>query len=201
MLYLLIDTSSSLGVIALYEDETVLSAKTVPSMELSTRMMISIQSIFSEQKIQLQQLDFLAVGIGPGSFTGTRIGVVSAKAIAYSLNLPIVEFYSLIPFIPSCSKEKFTILSDAKTKQVYQMQGKFIENGQIECAYPTVEPIASFDLNFTYYTPDNSLLKSLPSGEVTHFNFELIGKFVSQEFSKKNLTNAADLKPIYLKSP
>jgi tRNA A37 threonylcarbamoyladenosine modification protein TsaB len=145
---------------------------------------------------------FLAVGIGPGSFTGTRIGIVSTKAMAYTLNLPIVEFCSLGSFIPLNTPESFSILSDAKSGQVYQLDVIRERDDLIKLSNPLVKKFSDLNLSdFSFFSPDPSLLKAHSNIQATNFNLELLGSIIIQEFSKKKLTNAFNLKPIYLKNP
>lgn len=44
----------------------------------------------------MNDLDYIAVGTGPGSFTGTRVGVIVCMSLAFSLNIPHVGFSSLL---------------------------------------------------------------------------------------------------------
>ena len=143
MFYLALDTSGSFGIIALYKDQQLISSKTIPSSDLSVKLMPSIEGLFSENNLTLQVLSFLAVGIGPGSFTGTRIGIVSTKAMAYTLNLPIVEFCSLSSFIPLNSPESFSILSDAKSGQVYQLDVIRKSDDLIRLSNPLIKKFSS----------------------------------------------------------
>lgn len=62
--------------------------------------------------------DFLAVGTGPGSFTGVRVGVAIAKALAFGWEIPLLGFPSLQSFIP-ISASPFAILSDARSAGLY----------------------------------------------------------------------------------
>lgn len=54
-----------------------------------------IQEITSQNNIQLQDLDAVSVSGGPGSYTGLRIGVTTAKTLAYSLNIPLIGLNTL----------------------------------------------------------------------------------------------------------
>ncbi len=59
------------------------------------KLHVFISEVLSEAKLKGSDLDFIAVGIGPGSYTGLRIGVSAAKGLAYSLSKPIIGIKSL----------------------------------------------------------------------------------------------------------
>ena len=61
----------------------------------STETMPLIVKVLDKANIRINDINKIAVCVGPGSFTGVRIGVTIAKTIAYSLNIPIVTLTSL----------------------------------------------------------------------------------------------------------
>jgi tRNA threonylcarbamoyl adenosine modification protein YeaZ len=67
--------------------------------------------------------DFIAVGNGPGSFTGVRVGAAMGKALAFGWGIPIMGFCSLQAFIPS-THGPFAVLVDAGRGGVYCLQGQ-----------------------------------------------------------------------------
>ena len=66
-----------------------------PLISHSERLIPEIFSILNETGKSLSQLDFLAVSVGPGRFTGVRTAVNAARALAFSLNIPCYPFNSL----------------------------------------------------------------------------------------------------------
>ena len=89
--YLLaIETSGDVCSIALLENGKLRVETTFRhGMHLSERLISIITSLLTEAGISLAQVDAFAVGIGPGSFTGIRIGVMTAKTLADTLGKPL----------------------------------------------------------------------------------------------------------------
>lgn len=62
---------------------------------------------------------FIAIGTGPGSFTGVRVGVAIAKALAFGWEIPLLGFPSLQSFTPVSPSSPFAILADARMGGLY----------------------------------------------------------------------------------
>lgn len=60
------------------------------------------------------KIDFISVGIGPGSYTGIRVGAAIAQALAYGWNLPLFSFCSLLSFVPE-EQISFAVVLDSGT--------------------------------------------------------------------------------------
>lgn len=96
MRILAIDTSNLVLSIALLDELRVLGEWTSNlNKNHSIRMMDSISMLLDELDILPDQLDAIAVAQGPGSYTGVRIGVSTAKSLAWSLSIPVVGVSSL----------------------------------------------------------------------------------------------------------
>ena len=96
MYSLLIDTHDKLVSFVLYKDGKTIDIKNIESnMRHSEIAMPSLIDILKTNNVDIKDIDELLVVIGPGSFTGVRIGVVIAKTIAYLLNKPIKPITSL----------------------------------------------------------------------------------------------------------
>lgn len=66
--------------------------------------------------------DFIAIGIGPGSYTGVRVGVAMAKALAFGWKIPLLHYCSLQAFLPS-QTGRFAVLIDARMSGCYCLRG------------------------------------------------------------------------------
>ncbi len=93
---LAIDTSSFVMGIAVTDGEKTLG-EIITNMKKnhSIRLMPAIEQLMKEVGLAPKQLEKIVVAAGPGSYTGVRIGVTTAKTLAWSLNIPIVGVSSL----------------------------------------------------------------------------------------------------------
>ncbi len=92
-----IDTSTPIGSVALIEDDNIVAEHTLNIVQAhSSRLMPAIDSVLKKWgDITPKDLDGCAVGVGPGSFTGIRIGVATAKSLCYAVDKPIVGISTL----------------------------------------------------------------------------------------------------------
>ncbi|WP_249871592.1 tRNA (adenosine(37)-N6)-threonylcarbamoyltransferase complex dimerization subunit type 1 TsaB [Oceanobacillus saliphilus] len=93
---LAIDTSNQvLGVSLLKDDQIIGEIMTNLSKNHSVRLMPAIERLMGEVSLKPEELDKIVVAKGPGSYTGVRIGISTAKTMAWALNIPVVGVSSL----------------------------------------------------------------------------------------------------------
>lgn len=96
MKILSITSSSAICGIAILEDEKVIKEVNLNNgLTHSESLLPLISQVLEETKLQLKDIDLLAIDIGPGSFTGIRIGIATVKAFVDSLNIKYVCVNSL----------------------------------------------------------------------------------------------------------
>jgi tRNA threonylcarbamoyladenosine biosynthesis protein TsaB len=96
MITLALETASAYATIALADDEGLCAEVCLRSAhDLSTRLMVEVDHLLRESALTAKELSLVAVSRGPGGFTSLRLGVATAKAIAYAEGLPIVGVSSL----------------------------------------------------------------------------------------------------------
>lgn len=89
------ESSTAYGGVALSVNDKITERASHRLKSHSEVLNVYVDELLSESQLNLKNIDVIAVGIGPGSFTGIRVSLNSAKAFAYSLNKPIVEVNSL----------------------------------------------------------------------------------------------------------
>ncbi|MFS0752785.1 tRNA (adenosine(37)-N6)-threonylcarbamoyltransferase complex dimerization subunit type 1 TsaB [Oceanobacillus sp. 1P07AA] len=93
---LAIDTSNQvLGVALLKNGEIIAELTTNLAKNHSVRLMPAIESLMYQVSMQPEDLDRIVVAKGPGSYTGVRIGLSTAKTMAWALQIPVVGVSSL----------------------------------------------------------------------------------------------------------
>lgn len=122
MKILAIDTATTVCSVAVLEDTKVLGSKTIDDEKThSQKLMPMLEDLLSSLHINLNDIDLFGVSIGPGSFTGIRIGIATVKAFADVYNKPICGISSLESFAYSADNTTSYICSllDAKHDNVY----------------------------------------------------------------------------------
>lgn len=122
MLVLGIDTSTTQGGAALLDARGVVSEYTLNvAATHSERLLPAVDRMLHDAGVTLRDLAGLAVAIGPGSFTGLRIGLSTVKGLAYASGLPVVGVPSLEALawaVPAARWQVCPVL-DARKQEVY----------------------------------------------------------------------------------
>ena len=91
MLVLAIESSSQVAGAAIVDEERIISECVLnKGLKHSEVLMPIIDSVFSMGDVEVSDIDLFAVSKGPGSFTGLRIGIATAKGLAQSVNRPVI---------------------------------------------------------------------------------------------------------------
>lgn len=94
--FLVLDTATASQAVAVTENEHILAAESSQAdRNHSVGLLDRIIDVLNTAGVSRQQLDGIAVGVGPGSYTGIRIAVTTAKTLAWTLKLPVAGFSSL----------------------------------------------------------------------------------------------------------
>lgn len=90
---LALDTSTDLGSVAVLRAGQPLAAKTWSRVgSHGEHLTPALETCLASAKIEAKDLNYLALGHGPGSFTGVRIAVNAARSLSYALNIPVYAF-------------------------------------------------------------------------------------------------------------
>ena len=120
---LILDTSTDLSIVALANENGITSHEVFKHANLlSKNLLPAAQALLQKNGLAPSDLTSIAVGIGPGSYTGTRLGVAVAKSLAFALNVPIKAFCSPLAFIPD-NQGTFAFIIPARSGNYFLVKG------------------------------------------------------------------------------
>jgi len=119
---LIFDTATPLEFIILGGESDVFMHHETVDRTHSATIFQNMKKLLNEARIDLSSIDLIAAGIGPGSFTGIRIAVTTARMLAQILNIPLIgikthELYA--SSVQASPGEQILIAFDARKKRVF----------------------------------------------------------------------------------
>jgi tRNA threonylcarbamoyladenosine biosynthesis protein TsaB len=208
MAYLLyIDTSGPESLVMLLKDADIQSKRiNTVAKDHGQLINIHLQEVLTEAQINWNQLDAVCVLNGPGSYTGLRIGLGSAKGICYAHQLPLVLLNKLeliYSAIPKGSTQQFIgILSKAREQEYFITS--YAADGQVAIlpSLSTTEDIKNqqTELNMALYTCEAVLLTEFETISVIQLHPEHIARVCFDAFLEKKFEDLFLSEPFYLKN-
>ena len=208
MLILGISTSSNIASVAISKNTECIKELNINNNKTHSETLVPlINELLNETNVKLQDIDLIASDNGPGSFTGIRIGISTVKAIAESLNIPVVAVSSLEGLAYNInSSECICSLIDARNNQVYC--GLFDSNHTLIGNYMAddinaVLKVINQTKNVTFVGDGAVAHKDLLN--ISDFKFDnlLHAKNINlcafDKFSKGEILNADSILPMYLR--
>lgn len=119
------DTATSLVTVALHDGEDVVAERLsdVP-MKHGEHLAPLIEAVLTDSGLVRQDLTAIAVGVGPGPFTGMRVGLVTARTLAHVLEIPVygvctLDVIAIEAIDTGAVSGEFLVATDARRKEVY----------------------------------------------------------------------------------
>lgn len=170
-----IDTSTSSLSVAVTNDRILQSEYSINhQLTHSEQLMPSIDAMLASLGYLPKDLDAIGVCIGPGSFTGIRIGVASANAMAMTLGIPVVGISSLLAMAHSVYRSKDVVFAtlDAQRDRVYRAAYSFLDGCEMLLPEEVIEKQQLYEELASYESPillgdALFMMKELPEGTQT----------------------------------
>jgi tRNA threonylcarbamoyladenosine biosynthesis protein TsaB len=175
-----LDTATVCGSLGIIDDDEVVAEYALQSGEsLSARLLPAIQTLLAEARLDLHEIDGIAVSLGPGSFTGLRVGLSAVKGLALAAAMAVAGIPTLdalaynLPFSPY----QICPLLDARKGQIYTALYKNRAGGFMEqvTPYQVLSPAA--------------LIEAIPHQETVFLGdgVEVCRKVITQRLAEKAL--------------
>lgn len=173
----------------------------------------SIQDILNENNLGVKDLSAVSIGIGPGSFTGLRIGFSVAKGLCYPHNINLIGISSLKIIANSVIKENKNIISLIKDKGEHYYISKY-SSDLIEIMQPKIQLI---DSDYISSILDKESIIVVNSNESKEFISQIVKEktkvfsrtissidmvsLSDKSFEEKKFEDIAYIEPMYVKKP
>ncbi|QLB18972.1 tRNA (adenosine(37)-N6)-threonylcarbamoyltransferase complex dimerization subunit type 1 TsaB [Mannheimia granulomatis] len=214
---LALDTATEACSVALLHNEAVSTLNEISPRTHTQRILPMVDELLKKSDIQINDVDFLVFGRGPGSFTGVRVGVSVAQGLAMGANLPVVAVSNLKAMAEEAyqklNADKVIALIDARMNEVYFAQ--FAKNGD-EWIETVAEQVCSPEQALSQMQADEKTVvvgtgwaaysqfseQNLPLviSEITLPSAEYMLSIAKIEIKKGNTTSAYEIEPVYLRN-
>ncbi|MFN3999819.1 tRNA (adenosine(37)-N6)-threonylcarbamoyltransferase complex dimerization subunit type 1 TsaB [Algoriphagus sp.] len=208
-----IETSTPVCSVAVHDSGRLISLCEITEQGAhAERLMQLVVDVVEKAELELTDLDGIAVSEGPGSYTGLRIGVSTAKGLAFGLNLPLISINTLqalasavvseeaaliIPVLDARRMEVFREVFDSNLNSVAQLDSEILEEGVFQ---------NFLERGRVYFAGDTlEKLKTVVSSENAQFVSDLtfsaahLGKLAFIKFQNQDFADIAYFVPNYLK--
>ena len=134
MLILAFDTATDVATSALVSDGEVVGERVSHAVTL----LEDVDALLRQASAHTADVDALAVGIGPGSFTGIRVGLATARGLALALDIPVAGVSTLAALAAGAPGAMPVV--DARRKEVFVLQGepRVLAPGELELQLGTI---------------------------------------------------------------
>ena len=123
MLILAFDTATSAITAAVHDGAVLLAERhIIDTRRHAEALAPTIAAVLADAQAELRDITHIGVGIGPGPFTGLRIGVVTAVTFGHALSVPVLGICSLDAIAHAAAAgvtAEFLVASDARRKEIY----------------------------------------------------------------------------------
>ena len=140
MKILALDTSTEFLSLALWQDGAVAVRELLAGQKHSELVLPLIRELLDETGLQMAELDGIAFGMGPGSFTGLRIGCGVAQGLAFGAGLPVVGVCTLEALAQQAGAARVVACLDARMNEVYHAAYERVGDGWREVVAPGLYP-------------------------------------------------------------
>lgn len=218
------DTSTKACSVSLFRDSELLASwhQVAEGYTHAEELHVRISEVMEKAQVKFSQLDAVAVGKGPGSYTGLRIGVSSAKGLAYGLDIPLISIESLdliLADVEAQDQSIFIPMIDARRLEAYAKVFILKDNEFIELESTTNIILDSEDFNalleryidHSIHFLGDAAVKTrdflISHERINQFTFypdnypdtRFIGPLLENLFKQKEFENVVTFEPFYLK--
>lgn len=210
---LLLETSHQPGLVAITEDDRLLDQRRLEESRRHTRDLVpAAKALLEAAGWSPRDLSGVIVGIGPGSYTGLRVGIMSAKTLAYATGCTLigVETFAIIARQAPAEAQRLAVIADAQQGKIYVQRfsrhpdGWRTDDALAICAFAEWLPSCTDDLwitgpgleTFLPHLPTRHLVAPRPDWTPRAVSLHALGL---EAFAAGRRDDPFALEPLYLR--
>ncbi len=197
---LFFDTAAEVGVIALFDGKELVNSIEIINRPGSAEDLVQAIADFVDKP---QDIELLALGVGPGSYTGMRKSATVAMSWAYALKIPLVTLSSLDLYVPD-EKGPFVILMDAKRGKFFVRLGQMGDQitWESEPQLLTKEQLLPYlNEKRIVSSPHQNLAITSDRWGSGRINLETVAALCDEKAQKKEFDSQYPIRLLYLQDP
>lgn len=210
---LLIETSTALCSVAVEKDGKVLAARSDASRQHASLTAVFCDEVLREAGMKVSDLDAVCIGDGPGSYTGLRVGLSTAKGLCFGAGIKMLSVSSLdiltamalqssstlprrasaiIPMIDARRMEVFTAIYNTEGQRISEIEAKVVEEGAFADVAENAVFIGDGAMKCKEAIGKGEFIEAMPDASA-------MAELAEREFSTGNFRDIAYFEPFYLK--
>jgi len=212
------DTSSEYCSIALLLERGILGEEVLAGQRHSELVLPMVSRILDETGLTLAQLDGIAFGSGPGSFTGLRIACGIAQGLAFGAGLPVIGIGTLEALAQQAGGTRVIVALDARMQEIYHAAYRKVLDGWQAVSGPTLclpqdAPPIQIQIQEQDWTGCGSgfdmypeVLRSRYEGHLNHIisgvrpDARAMAQLAAPRFARGQGIDPADAAPLYIRN-
>jgi len=216
-LILILETATNVCSVALFEGKNLLASKESNTKNTHSKNILGfVQNVFNDAGVNMQNLNAVAFSKGPGSYTGLRIGSTAAKALAYTLEIPLISYdtlqsaaHALCKFNGYLENAIYIAAIDARREEIYI----HICNNKLNILYSTSNMVLNKNSFKSYMSKEKIILggncnekivKFITNNNVINDEHNIFSSILSvdiviEKYINKEYENIAYSAPNYVK--
>jgi len=203
-----IDVSGPGGGAALLVDGATTLRRIPPAVRRGRDLVPAIAALLAEKGLEPADLDLVACGVGPGSFTGIRIGVATAAALAWAAGRPVLGVDSLEAIAHGAPPEARHVLVALDARRGRLFAARFRREGQALLAEgpsrnaTPAEAVAGLPPETCVLGAGRDLypeLRAFPGSAEAPVRPDLVARLAAARFARGERSTPEQLRPLYLR--
>lgn len=211
MKILAIDTSNKMASVSVFEDERLLNEEFSDDQKThSEKLLPMIDDVLKKEGMTIRDIELFVVSVGPGSFTGIRIGVATIKGMAQALNKKVISVTSLEGLLEMADSDYSCAIINARHGNVYaeiKADGKLLSS-DCRSINEVIDELKKYNVRWTIVGDATIEFRDLLKAELDCLILDKtietssdIGRFaLNKYFLDKNIAKIPhEILPIYLR--